>query len=241
MRLHRGPHRRRDIPPGTQTVVEAVLDTTQVRRLQALGPDPGARPAEVRGGRPQPLLLHPGRHHPEPRPGRFRHRRPLGQAESDDDPDLCRRPAQLGHHEDPDDQPATSPPNCSRSPGRAGTATVPAHRDPEPVGRPAGFFKDEITLQTTDPNDVIPIAVVANVQSAVTVSPAVINLGRIQAGTTVQRTILVRSAQPFKVTDVKCREGRSHPRQAPRVGPALPLDDADLEGPSQPRPLQRRR
>ena len=37
----------RDIPPGTQTVIEAVDRHHQVHRLQAVGPDPGARPADA--------------------------------------------------------------------------------------------------------------------------------------------------------------------------------------------------
>jgi len=46
-----------------------------------------------------------------------------------------------------------------------------------------GLFKDEITLYTNDPaSATIPISVTANVQSAVTVSPKIINLGTVRPG-----------------------------------------------------------
>ena len=65
---------------------------------------------------------------------------------------------------------------------------------------PVGYFKDEITLKTNDPNTPnIPVSVAAVVQANITVSPSVINLGAIRPGETVQRTFLVRAAQPFKV------------------------------------------
>ncbi len=67
-----------------------------------------------------------------------------------------------------------------------------------------GFVKDEITLYTNDPSSqTIPISVVASVQSAVTVSPSPLILGQIKAGQVVTKTLLVRSAQPFKLSGVK--------------------------------------
>ena len=47
---------------------------------------------------------------------------------------------------------------------------------------------------------------VANIQAGVTVSPSIINLGHVRAGETIQKRIMVRSAQPFRVTDVKARK-----------------------------------
>ena len=65
----------------------------------------------------------------------------------------------------------------------------------------AGYFKDEITLVTNDPSSKkIPISVAAVVQSNVTISPSVINLGTLKAGQSVQKTLLLRSNQPFKIT-----------------------------------------
>jgi hypothetical protein len=67
-----------------------------------------------------------------------------------------------------------------------------------------GFFRDEVTLFTNDPAiPTIPISVSANVQSSVTVSPSVLNLGRVRPGEVVKKTIMVRSSQPFKLTEVK--------------------------------------
>ncbi len=67
-----------------------------------------------------------------------------------------------------------------------------------------GFFKDEITLLTNDPTGpAIPISVAAMVQSSVTAAPAILTIGRVKAGESVSKTVLVRSGQPFKVTGLK--------------------------------------
>ncbi len=66
---------------------------------------------------------------------------------------------------------------------------------------PTGFFKDEIVLRTNDPNaPTIPVSVAANIQANVVVSPSVVNLGRMKAGSQVTKVFLVRSAKPFKIT-----------------------------------------
>ncbi len=68
---------------------------------------------------------------------------------------------------------------------------------------PVGFFKDEITLKTNDPKTPnIPISVAAVVQSNVTVTPTVMNLGPVKPGDSIQKTFIVRSSQPFKVISV---------------------------------------
>jgi len=70
-----------------------------------------------------------------------------------------------------------------------------------------GYFKDEIVLQTNDASSpTIPISVTANVQTAVVVSPSIINLGRVKPGEVVKKKVLVRSAQPFKLTDLKANK-----------------------------------
>ena len=48
-----------------------------------------------------------------------------------------------------------------------------------------------------------PISVSANLQTAVTVSPSVLNLGRLRPGEVVKKTVLVRSSQPFKLTELQ--------------------------------------
>jgi hypothetical protein len=89
----------------------------------------------------------------------------------------------------------------TRSPGGPVHYTLTATLDPTELN---GFFKDEITLFTNDSaNSTIPISVVANVRAAVTVSPSNLLLGPVKAGQVVEKTLLVRASRPFKVTDVK--------------------------------------
>jgi hypothetical protein len=67
-----------------------------------------------------------------------------------------------------------------------------------------GYFKDEITLLTNDsPPQSIPISVVANVQSAVSVTPSIINFGPIRAGQSVSKVVYVRSSSPFTLTRIE--------------------------------------
>jgi hypothetical protein len=66
-----------------------------------------------------------------------------------------------------------------------------------------GYFKDELTLVTSDsPPQTIPISIVANVQSAVSVTPSIINLGRVEPGATISKSnvVHVRSSAPFALT-----------------------------------------
>jgi hypothetical protein len=66
-----------------------------------------------------------------------------------------------------------------------------------------GFFKDEITLVTNDPSGpTIPVAVTAMIQAAVTVSPSPLVLGQVKPGQVVTKTLMVRAGQPFKITGV---------------------------------------
>ena len=87
---------------------------------------------------------------------------------------------------------------------------------------PVGFFKDEITLKTNDPSGPnIPISVAATVQSNVSVTPSVINMGAVRPGEIVQRTFIVRAGQPFKIIAIES----SRPELAVDAGPdqAKPL------------------
>jgi len=74
---------------------------------------------------------------------------------------------------------------------------------------PNGYFKDELTLYTNDPaNPTFPISVTAQVQTAVVVSPSIIVLGRVKAGNVVKKPVLVLSntKKPFKVTSTKANK-----------------------------------
>jgi hypothetical protein len=100
-----------------------------------------------------------------------------------------------------------------------------------------GFFRDEVTLFSNDRTiPTIPISVSANVQSAVTVSPSVLNLGRVRPGEVVKKTILVRSAQPFKLTEVK--PGNDELSATPDPDGARPLHTVNLtfKAPARPGP-----
>jgi Protein of unknown function (DUF1573) len=67
-----------------------------------------------------------------------------------------------------------------------------------------GYFKDEITLITNDvPAQTIPISVVANVQSAVSVTPSIINFGPIRAGQSVTKVVHVRSSSAFSLSKLE--------------------------------------
>jgi hypothetical protein len=75
-----------------------------------------------------------------------------------------------------------------------------------------GYFRDEITLITNDqPSLAIPISVVANIQSAVSVTPSIINFGGVHPGDTVSKTVLVRSSQPFSITKLTASQGALQP------------------------------
>ncbi|MFI5455878.1 MAG: DUF1573 domain-containing protein [Isosphaerales bacterium] len=64
-----------------------------------------------------------------------------------------------------------------------------------------GFFKDEITLITNDsPRQTIPISVVANIQGALSVTPSIINFGQVRPGQSVSKVVRVRSSSPFTIT-----------------------------------------
>jgi hypothetical protein len=102
---------------------------------------------------------------------------------------------------------------------------------------PAGYFRDEITLFTNDPDSpTIPISVTANVQPALTVAPGVLNLGRMRPGQSVEKTVLVRGAKPFKVTSAASE--KPDLKATGSLGDAGPLHSlrVTFTAPSQPGP-----
>ena len=82
-----------------------------------------------------------------------------------------------------------------------------------------GYFKDEITLITNDsPPQMIPISVIALVQSAVSVTPSIINFGPIRAGQSVTKVVHVRSSAPVLDHQVwKATGPSSRPSSPPPV------------------------
>ena len=123
----------------------------------------------------------------------------------------------------------------NRSAGGLVQWTVSATLQP---GITNGYFKDEITLITNDiPAQTIPISVVANVQSAVSVTPSIINFGPIRAGQSVTKIVHVRSSVAVLDHQARSRQRRAAGRRA-QTG-SLPGHTVNLtiQGPSTPGPF----
>ncbi len=100
-----------------------------------------------------------------------------------------------------------------------------------------GYYKDEITLYTNDHgNQSIPVSVTANVQAAVTVSPSPLILGQVKPGQVIKKTLLVKSARAFKLTELKT--GKEEITAAPDSETSRPLHTVNLtiKVPSRPGP-----
>ena len=103
---------------------------------------------------------------------------------------------------------------------------------------PSGYFKDEITLETNDPSaPKIPISVSANIQAAVMISPALINLGTLKAGKTVTKVVLVRATKPFKVTGFKADRDELTGKVADEDSKALHTVTLTFKAPAKPAPF----
>ena len=86
----------------------------------------------------------------------------------------------------------------NRAVGGSNQWTVTATLQPDITN---GYFKDQITVITNDsPPQSIPISVVANIHSAVRVTPSIINFGPVRVGQSVSKTVHVRSSSPFTIT-----------------------------------------
>jgi hypothetical protein len=108
----------------------------------------------------------------------------------------------------------------------------------DPAGT-SGFVKDEITLFTNDTSSpTIPISVVAHVQTAVTVSPSPLILGTVKAGQVVKKKLLVRAGQPFKLTGVKPGKDELTASPDSEADAARPIHTVSLtfKAPAQPGP-----
>jgi Protein of unknown function (DUF1573) len=193
----------RDIPPGTQTVIEAVIDTTKFTGYKASGlvllldrPTPVSVDLNLTCFIRSDVTLNPGQVD-------------FGVVNRSTKPKLDLVLTYAGGQADwavtemktISDHVVAELREQGRSPGGQVSYVLSATLKPS---APVGFFKDEITLKTNDPSSPsIPVSVSAVVQSNVTISPSVINLGTIKAGQSLQKTVLVRSAQPFKLTEIK--------------------------------------
>jgi hypothetical protein len=77
-----------------------------------------------------------------------------------------------------------------------------------PTAKP-GFLREQLVLVTNDlSNPRVPIDVAGKVNSALTVAPEHLVLGDVAPGKSVQKKLLVRGKQPFRITAVRCDDAR---------------------------------
>ncbi|ODT99363.1 MAG: DUF1573 domain-containing protein [Planctomycetes bacterium SCN 63-9] len=68
---------------------------------------------------------------------------------------------------------------------------------------PNGSFKDEVKLFNNEQKEApLPISVVANIQSAVSMAPSIINFGPVKPGKSVTKIVMVRGSEPFSIKKV---------------------------------------
>jgi hypothetical protein len=73
---------------------------------------------------------------------------------------------------------------------------------------PVGKWYADVWLKTNNPSTPrVRVPLTVEVESALSVSPTVANLGQVKAGTAAERRIIVRGIKPFKITSVKGADG----------------------------------
>ena len=193
----------RDVPPGAQTVVEAVLDTTNFTGVKASGlvliidrPEPAEIDLNLSCFIRTDLTLNPGQVD-------------FGVVNRSTDPKAELNLVYAGTQADwaianawtISEHVTAKVQEQARSAGSPVTYHLTVTLNSTV---PVGYFKDEITLKTNDPTGPnIPISVSAVVQSNVTVTPTVMNLGSVRPGDSMQKSFVVRSSQPFKVVAIE--------------------------------------
>ena len=193
----------RDIPPGTQTVIEAVIDTTNFKDYKASGltlfldrPTPASVDLNITCFIKADVGLTPGQVDFGTVNRAGKPKVEIALTYSGGQPNWA-----VTEMKTVSDHVVAELREQGRSPGGQVNYALTATLKPS---APIGIFKDEITLKTNDPSSpTIPVSVSAVVQSNVIVSPSVINFGTLKAGQTIQKTVLVRSARPFKLTEIK--------------------------------------
>ncbi|HEX8202396.1 MAG TPA: DUF1573 domain-containing protein [Isosphaeraceae bacterium] len=225
----------REIPPGTQTVVEAVLDTTKFQGYKASGltlvlERPQFLEVDldltcfIRGD----VMLSPGSID-------------FGVVGRAGKPTLALNLSYAGGQPDwqvTKMQTVTSALTATlQELGRSeGAVQYQIVATLDPAAAP-GYFKDELTLLTNDPaSPRIPISVAAVVQAGVTLSPSIINLGHVRPGATIQKTVLMRAAQPFQVTAVKPTRGDIQATRPPAAARPIQALTVAVKVPDRPGP-----
>jgi hypothetical protein len=72
---------------------------------------------------------------------------------------------------------------------------------------PAGYLRQQIMLTTNDQAGQIPVLVEARVESDVTVTPSVVQLGSVLPGKEKIQTVILRGSKPFVIEKVECDSG----------------------------------
>jgi len=226
------------IPPGTQTTIEAVIDTTNFSGYKPSGLTLVlARPERIEVDLSfscfirTDVVLNPGvvDFGIVPRSGGPKPAVTVNLSYAGGNPNwgVTRMQTQSGHL-------AAKLQEVSRSADGRVQYNLIATLDP---GELNGYFKDEITLYTNDAgSQAIPVSVSAAVQSSLTVSPSPLVLGHVKPGQVVQKTLIVKSSQPFKVTGVK--PSKDDVTATPDADASRPLHTVNLsiKVPSQPGP-----
>ncbi len=91
-------------------------------------------------------------------------------------------------------------PAQGRKPGRAGYRLAVTLKPDAPPGP----LKQELILKTNEPggSQFLTVVVEANVQATLSVSPAVVNLGRVKVGSESTQKVQVRGQRPFRILKV---------------------------------------
>jgi hypothetical protein len=189
----------RSVPPGTQTTVEATVDTANLQGYKTTGltlvldrPEPVEVELRLTGFIRGDVILEPGLVDFGSVPHRAGGSLTLTLAYAGGRPDWAVTGVQAASKfvtawwEE-----------VSRLPGGYAEYQLTAMLAAE---APAGHIRDEIILLTNDRAvSRIPIAVSADVRPVVTVAPSPLLFGQVEAGQLVEKAVLVRAARPFKL------------------------------------------
>jgi hypothetical protein len=69
---------------------------------------------------------------------------------------------------------------------------------------PVGYLRQQILLTTNDQAGQIPVLVQARVESDVTITPSVVQLGSVAPGGETVKTVLLRGHNPFVIEKIEC-------------------------------------
>lgn len=194
------------IPPGTQTTIEATLDTTNFQGVKASGltlviDQPVSTEVDlnmncfIRGD----VLLTPGLIEFGPVPRTESPTRELTLQYLGGSPDFQITGSQ---HGSPRLKVKITEQN--RSAGQVSYA-INANLTAESK---LGFYKDQITLKTNDPaSPEIPIFITAQINGLLSATPSIMNLGSLSKGSTIEKTVIIKATQGFRLTAAKATKG----------------------------------